>query len=113
MAVSDGRSFYVAQYGIWATTFDLTCFDARTGRRIWQELVWADNPGGGEGPPLEDPLNLVLHGDEVFAFGVGGGAYAEAFSVEDGSPRFKFSSSYWSAPSEGWQLPWGKPSDQP
>lgn len=84
--VVDGRAFAVVRRGRPQMLTDIACFDAETGRRLWERPVCAAGANAAQG---EAQLGhaLVSAGDNAVFLAAGTGAIA-ALEAEGGAPRW-------------------------
>jgi hypothetical protein len=95
-AIKTGTSIIFETQGFDCQRFPLAAFDPQTGALKWKTTVWAARPMGHSGPPLGDHwTELVVRDGVLYVIGAGTDAvYIEGFQVDNGAPKFRFSSAY-------------------
>jgi hypothetical protein len=95
-AIETATAIFVEAHGFDCQQFPLAAIDTNTATLKWKTTVWAARPMGHFGPPLGDHwTELVVRYGVLYTIGAGTDAvYIEGFQVDDGAPKFRFSSAY-------------------
>ena len=84
-----------------SSRYHIRCLHATSGKLLWQNLGWACGHEGGSGPGYHH-LRVTFQGTTAVVFGeTATGRYAEAYGLDTGAARFRFSTNYWNA----WHAP--------
>lgn len=97
VAAVDDKRLVIAVYDMAADGRSLVwCISRATPCIAWRSIAWGSvSYGGASGPPLRHLVEVRCQDETVYVFGVGQlNIYVEAFSLNDGANRFRFSTSY-------------------
>jgi hypothetical protein len=98
------QNWYIARYPEKGYPFLLRSMGRKDGKAVWTAHVWAVRRGASTGVGSHR-VEILERKDSVYVFGrESHGMYLEGFDKRSGNCRFRFCTSYWGSPSEGWGL---------
>jgi hypothetical protein len=94
-AFLDRDRAYVAMQSDCCDPYQLICIDRRLGNIVWEAEVWASGGGIFYCGPSYHVVSISVADQRVLVFGAGPNCvYVEGFAVVNGTPLFRFSTSY-------------------